>query len=221
MKGSVRSVGPAPALAVVASLAGGRARADSIPWSYTLDVLPQTNVFPGTSGVGQVTFALAGNGDASKGNTGPVGALSAVLGGASSDTYNNVPYALVLDLKDTASQADKKFTFHGALNGTLTQGGTDLQATFSDPSQMKQVGNNDYTIPLIPTSTAVTTGVSAAGGSVTPAAQGPTITNARITHAPPQSGNNGGGNNGGGNNGGGGIHPAQVPEPSSLVLAGL
>jgi len=190
---------------------GGLARADNIPWSYTLDFQPANQTL--TSGDANVNIALAGNGDFSKGNTVAVGAFSALLGTTPSVPFNNVPFTLIFDLKDTASSADHAFLFPGTVNGTLTGGGNALTATFSNPSLKFKVGNNDYTVTLVPTSTVITT-----GGSVTPSVQGPTIINATVTAAPDLGGTTGGGTTGrgttggntrGGNTGG----PQQAPEP--------
>jgi hypothetical protein len=195
-----RTIRLLPMLAVVVLLGAGQARADMIDFSYSWSVQPGS-VFPG--GTGSATLAAAADGTASAelGSSTPTFIPGATLTTTSSAT--DVPdsfgttFSMKVHLTDTASSEAGDLTFSGSLAGTLTFSTSSLTATFDDPfTKTLTLGDHTYTVTIDPSL------VSApAPGATSPASVDAKVTVADAGPVDPP--------------------PAQTPEPTSLVLAGL
>jgi hypothetical protein len=184
------------------------ARADTIQWSYAWTRSP-LSVPSDANGTGGISLTLGqglpmtGSSDITAVNLSTFS--SAPVG--TTDHFTNSPFNLGLTVKDTASGQSATTSFLGVFNGTLTPTSSSIKATYDQSPHQLSIGSNLYTIQLtsyvapgIPDSTAV--------GSI----------GAHVSVSSPRSGGPIGG--GGGTSGGGGSI-SDVPEPASLLLAGL
>jgi hypothetical protein len=203
------------ATVLVFFLVGGAAQADLItPWTYSWSRSPLSVAADASStGGGSINLTLV-NPAAGTHMTGdnPITAVDLATNNSqtvgSTSSFTNSPYALTLHLSDSTSGASTDFTFNGQFNGTVTPTNASISTTFLDPSTQNAVlGQHQYTVVLdsyIPPGGPTATTFGSIGAHVT------------IQDA----GSSGGDNNGGGGSGGsGGVQ--DVPEPSTLVLAGM
>ena len=196
-------------------------RADAIQWSYTWSRNPVSVPSDG-NGTGGISLALgqptpvSGDSDITAVN---LSTFSSAPKGTI-DTFTHVPFTLNLSINDSASGNTGQTSFTGVFDGTLTPTSAQITATFDQTPHKLAIGNNLFTVALnsfaapgIPDST--TFGSIGAHVSVVAASSGGN--NGGAT-----GGNNGGGGSGsGGGNVGGGPGISEVPEPTSLTLAGL
>jgi hypothetical protein len=199
------------ALAIALVLAGS-ARADFTDWSFSWSLNPAGPTF--TNGNSNVAFAIAPGGAGAA--TIPIGNITASSSSLATDSFNT-PFSLVLHLKDNPSSASGNLTWNGLIAGAVGPTSSTLVNNFSGAaSQSITLGSHTYQVTIEPFTNAV---INAPGGASTLLDAQVVVSNATTGGG----GNNGGGNNGGGNNKGGGTQGGQVqnvPEPSTLVLAG-
>lgn len=178
--------------AIGLSLSGGAARADVVAFGYHYDINPGA-VFP--AGTGSVSFALAGDqsvnvttGVATYLHAGFVSATSSAT--EPSDSFNNVPFTLGMQITDTASGQKGTVTFSGLLSGQLGAGSSSVSASFPNGggSGSVDLGGNRYSASIGPDPLPIP-----APGQ--PAQFGVTVT---VTPQEPR--------------------PTAAPEPSTLVL---
>jgi hypothetical protein len=186
------------------------ARADTIQWSYawTRSPLSVPSVANGTGGISLTLgqgLPMTGSSDITAVNLSTFS--SAPVG--TTDHFVNSPFTLGLTVKDTASGQSGTTSFSGVFNGSLTPTSSSITATYDQSAHRLSLGSNLYTIQLtsyvapgIPDSTAV----GSIGAHVT------------VTLATVDGGNHGGGSTSGS---GGSVGVSDVPEPASLLLAGL
>jgi hypothetical protein len=186
--------------AVVAMISlGGSVRADLIDWSYTWTNTPPVV----TGGTGGVTLTTQPTSLLAEGNSDIVATNMSIFSSANPKTPDSLSggnYTLQLAITDGTSNTTGTFTFTGQLSGTYSQQNSNITNTFTSPTVVSQViGNNTYQVtigpfspPGPPTSTTLT-------GSIAAFVQ--------VT-----AGNNGGG---------GGTTVQDVPEPTTMLLAGL
>jgi hypothetical protein len=190
---------------------GGTARADlMVPWTYTWSRNPLSVAADndGTGGVSLTLSPLAAGTNLTGDNEIKAVSLSTFSSAPTGtvDTFSSSPYSLTVHLTDLNSGATGALTFSGQFNGTLSATTASISNTFLSPSSQSIVlGQDDYTVtlnsylaPNQPNST--TFGYIQADVTITPATG---------------STNTGNGNTG--NSGG----VQAVPEPSTLLLAGL
>jgi hypothetical protein len=189
------------ALALAAALAllltTRAAHAEPVSWSYSWSSSPGV-VNSDDGSLGSVSF-LPGSGGPQLGsvNSGPgiqAASLVATAPASGLATFTNQGYGLTLSLTDNASHATGSLTFGGALSGTLGRT-NDVTNTFSGATTKSiNLGGNEYTVGL--------------GLFVPPLPGTPGSLGANVTVVP-----------------GPGSSPSppanDVPEPTSLVLAGL
>jgi hypothetical protein len=142
-------------LAALVLLAGGRARADFVDYSYHWSVQP-SSVLPG--GTGSVTLAVAADGT---GSSDTAATTATVLPGATITTSSsasnppdsfNTDFTMKLQLTDSASHVTGELTFQGTLSGTLTATSSSLTSTFHNPvTQTLTLGGHVYTVTIDPT----------------------------------------------------------------------
>lgn len=191
---------------LVTLLGANRASAEMVNYSYHWStsiggVVVGTNPATGGSGLstGSVAFALyADDTDSALLGGGPSVIPAAILTTTSSasaqspDSFAS-PFSLSLRLTDTASGAFGDLTFMGTINGTLTAATSTLTADFSSPlTQQLTLGGFAYSVTIDPS----TAGIPAPGST-------PALLGAQVQVAPET------------------LPTSQVPEPSSLLLAGL
>jgi hypothetical protein len=142
---------PFAALALLL-LAGARANADFIEWSYNWDRNPVSVL--SDSGNGSVAFTneplknATGSSDTVATNL----KASSLAPASAPDTLNNTgAYTLTLTLTDTASGATGSLTFKGKLGGTFSADSANITNTFLSPTtQTLFLGNNSYTVAIGP-----------------------------------------------------------------------
>jgi hypothetical protein len=176
-------------------------RADSIPWGYNWQ--PSTTKLTanaGGSGYLSLTDEPANSATGSS-NTivTNIHAVSTAPTGTP-DTFNHAAISFAMQLTDSASKQSTTVTFSGYFSGTLTANSSNVMLTITSPkTDTVTLGGNTYTVAL---------------GSYTP--PGPSgAVNAGSLNAfvSVTAGSSGGGHT----SGSGGT----VPEPSSVLLAGL
>jgi hypothetical protein len=192
---------------------GGAAHADMItPWTYSWSRSPLSVVADNNNGTGGISLALTpltpgtnmvGNSDINVVN---LTTFSSAPSGTP-DSFTNASYSLTVQLTDLNSGQSGSLTFNGAFNGTLSTTSAQITTKFLNPiTQDLVLGQHDYTVSLnsfVPPGLPDDTTAGSIGATVS-------INDAT---AP----GNGGSGNGG--NGGGGVQT--VPEPATLLLAGL
>jgi hypothetical protein len=186
----------AGALLAVASVFAAPARADLVGWSYSWS--PASPSVAATTGSGSLslssegTLAALGNSDVVATN---VKSVSSALA-SSPDTFANAGYTLSMTLTDTASSQSTTLDFTGLLNGTVSSGSAHVTNAFTGlTTQTVTLGGNQYTVTLnsyLPPGPPSANNVGAFGASVT------------VVPGDDSVG-----------------EPNGVPEPSSLLLAGL
>lgn len=150
---------PFAALALLL-LAGARANADFIEWSYNWDRNPVSVL--SDSGNGSVAFTneplknATGSSDTVATNL----KASSLAPASNPDTLNNTGYyTLTLTLTDTASGQSGSLTFKGKLGGTFSADSANITNTFFAPgtntpessvTQTLFLGNNSYTVTIGP-----------------------------------------------------------------------
>jgi hypothetical protein len=190
---------------------GGAAHADMVtPWTYTWDRSPIAVPANGGAATGGISLTLSplapgtnmvGDSDISAVNLSSFSSTTS----ANPDVFNNAKYSLTVDLTDLNSGKSGSLTFTGEFNGTLSTTGINLKNTFLSPlTQDVVLGQHDYTVSL---NSYVGPGLPSATtfGSIG--------THVSITDATTSPGSNPGGGNGGG--------VQAVPEPATILLAGL
>jgi hypothetical protein len=185
------------AIALLVAL-GGSARADLIAWTYNWDRDPVS--IPADSGTGgisltnEVAKAATGNSDVVATN---LRVFSTAPATAPDTLVNGGGYTLSLTLTDSASGAASTMTFTGKLSGTFSSANANIINTFTSPTTETVVlGGNTYNVTVGPYSPPGPPTASNAGSI-----------SAHVAVVP------------GDNGGGGGIQ--DVPEPSTMLLAGL
>jgi hypothetical protein len=200
-------------LTLLVSLAlGVAARADMItPWSYSWTRSP-ISVPADNNGTGGISMTVApltpgthvvGDSDINAVNLSTFSSAPA----GTVDSFTNANYSLTVQLTDMNSNTSGSLTFHGFFSGTLSTTSAQIDNTFLNPlTQSIVLGQHDYTVALntyVPPGLPDSTTFGSIGAHVS-------ITDS-IIDPPPGSG-------GGGGTGGG---VSTVPEPSTLLLAGL
>jgi PEP-CTERM motif len=184
--------------AVAALIAlGGSVRADQIAWQYTWSPNPVSIV---GSGGGGISFTTESNTQNAAGNSDIVAtnlfAFSTAQPGSPEQLVNGA-YSLTLTLIDGASQQSGSLTFGGTMSGTFSQNNTNLTNVFNQATQTQSIvlGGNTYAVTI----------------------------NSFSPPGPPLSGNLYGGISAfvQVTGGGGGVGIQDVPEPSTMVLAGV
>jgi hypothetical protein len=189
---------------------GGAAHADLItPWTYSWSRSPISVASDG-NGTGGISMTLApltpgthmvGNSDINVVN---LTTFSSAPTGTH-DSFTNTPYRLTVQLTDLNSGQSGSLTFNGVFNGTLSTTSAQIQTTFLSPlTQDLILGQHDYKVSLnsfVPPGLPDDPTAGSIGASVGISAASNT------------------GNGGSGNGGNGGVQT--VPEPSTLLLAGL
>ncbi len=192
----------ASALAALISL-GGSVRADLIAWTYSWQRDPVSIAAdtPGTGGVSLTNEALPKD---AAGNSDIVATNLRVFSSATADNPDKLvtggAYTLSLTLTDAASGASGTATFTGKLSGTFSANNSNITNVFNSPTvQSLVLGGNTYTVTIGPYSPPGPPSASNAGSIA-----------AFVAVTPGNSGNNPGGP---------GV--SDVPEPSTMLLAGL
>lgn len=174
-------------------LPAGLARADLINWTFSS--APGAPTLPATSGPGKITLSsVSGSMQSQAGDLVGLAASTVTFSpGSATGHFGNVPFSLGLTLTDSASKQPGSLTFTGFINGDLTKSSAPA-VTLSSPTQGSlTLGGNVYTVSL--------------GYFSLPAPAGfpgvpPGFLFAEVTAGAPTG-------------------PQTVPEPASLVLAGL
>ena len=196
----------ASALAVLIAL-GGSVRADLIAWTYSWQRDPVSIAADG-AGTGGVSLTNEANAKDAAGNSDIVATNLRVFSTASASTpdqlVTNGAYTLSLTLIDGTSPTGPSgtVTFTGKLSGTFSANNSNITNVFNSPTAQSVVlgntttGFNTYTVTIGPYSppgppSASNAGSIAAFVAVTPGT------------------------------GGGGVGVQDVPEPSTMLLAGL
>ena len=177
-------------------------RADAIQWSYSWSRQPLSVASDG-SGTGGISLTLApttGDADITAVNLSTFS--SAPLG--TTDTFTHSLFSLGLSIKDTASGNSDTTNFKGEFDGTLTPTKAGITATYDQTPHKLTIGKHLYTVSLT-TYTAPGIPDSPTVGSI-------------MAHVSATDAATGGGISTGG---GGTISLKEVPEPASLLLAGL
>ena len=129
-------------------LAGGRARADYMDWSYHWSISPGPVL---ASGTGNVALALFRDGPGAATIPAATVSTNSAATAAAPDRYN-VGYALTLRLTDNPSHQSGDLTFHGTVAGTVTAASSQLTNTFSDPlTQKLALAGHLYSVTVTPT----------------------------------------------------------------------
>lgn len=201
---------------VVLFAVGGAAHADMItPWTYAWSRNP-ISVAADNNGTGGISLTLApltpgtnlaGNSDITVVNlstfsSAPTGTV---------DTFTNAKYALDVHLTDMNSNQSGDLTFTGVFGGSLSTTSAQIKNTFVAPTTQSLVlGQHQYTVSL---NSYVPPGLpdSTVFGSI----------GAHVSIADASTGGGGGSNTGGSNGGGTTVGVQDVPEPATLLLAGL
>jgi hypothetical protein len=184
--------------------------ADPIPWSYSWTRSP-LSVPSDASGTGGISLTLgqglpmAGDSDITAVNLSTFSSAPA----GTIDHFTHSPFTLGLTITDTASGKSGTTSFAGEFDGTLTPSAAGITATYSRTPHELSIGSHLYTVAL---TSFVAPGIPASTtfGSI----------GAHVTVTDATGGGLGGGNPGSGG-GGGGPTINDVPEPATLVLAGL
>jgi hypothetical protein len=192
------------AVALVLSL-GGSLRADFIAWTYSWsrDPISVAADSPGTGGVSLTQEATPKN---AVGSSDIVATNLRIFSSATADNPDKLnvggSYTLSLTLTDSASGQAGTLTFTGKLSGTFSAANSNITNVFNSPTtQMIVLGGNNYSVTIGPYSPPGPPSASNAGSIA--------------AHVDVVAGTGGGGTGGGG----GGIQ--DVPEPSTMLLAGL
>jgi hypothetical protein len=181
---------------LAALLLAGGARAEFISWSYNWT--PTVSAVPADSpGTGKILLTNEATGSAINSSDIVATDIRTVSTAPYNkpDTFTSAPYGLALTITDKASNASGTVTFTGVFNGTLTALSSNITNTFTGPQvQVLQLGSNSYTITM--------------GNYTPPPPPGAVNAGAISAYAQVavQSGTQG---------------PPPLPEPSTLVLAGL
>jgi hypothetical protein len=188
------------ALVALISL-GGSVRADQIAWTYSWQRNPVSIAADG-DGTGGVSLTNEATPKDAAGNSDIVATNLRIFSSASPNLPDSLvtggAYTLTLTLTDSASGQSGTATFTGKLSGTFSANNSNLTNVFNSPTVDALVlGGNTYTVTIGPYSppgppTASNAGSIAAFVAVTPGAGG-----------------------------GGGVGVQDVPEPSTMLLAGL
>jgi hypothetical protein len=186
------------------------ARADTIQWGFAWTRNPVSVPSDG-NGTGGISLTL-GQGLPMTGDSDITAINLSTFSSAPKGTidhFTNAPFSLGLTLNDSSGQTGQT-SFTGVFNGTLTPTSAQITASFDRMPHQLTIGSHLYTVALtsyaapgIPDST--TFGSIGAHVSVVDASSG----------GPPAIGG------GGAPGGGGGPGITDVPEPTSLLLAGL
>jgi hypothetical protein len=191
-------------------LAGPKARADLIQWSYNWGSTPLSVSADGasTGGISLSTpsSTATGSSDIIAAN---LSTFSSALPGTF-DTFTNKPYSLNLSLTDTASGAAGNLTFKGLFSGALSPTSAQITNVFLSPlTQALNLGANTYSVtigPFSPPGIPGSTNLGSIGAHVQVTSGSPPVTVPPVT-VPPVT-----------------VPPTgldQSPEPTTLVLAGL
>jgi PEP-CTERM motif len=185
-------------------------RADPIAWSYAWTRTP-VSVPSDANGTGGISLTL-GQGLPMTGDSDITAVNLSTFSSAPAGTidhFTHSPFTLGLNLTDTASGQTGTTSFAGEFSGTLSPTSAGITATYDQTPHTLTLGSHLYTIALtsfaapgIPDSTTV--------GSI----------GAHVAVSDVSSGGLGGGSTGGGG-GGGSVGVSDVPEPATLLLAGL
>jgi hypothetical protein len=171
------------------------AHADPIGWSYAWSTT--TAAVPGDQGnSGEVIFTAQPGGTSGGKSTITAAAVSTLSDAPASnlDTFTGEKYSLTLTLTDTASGKSGTLTFTGKLFGTLGQGSANITSTLDSPlTQTLVLGNDTFKVTI--------------GPFTPPGPPSATQSGAVSATVDPSAG--------------GTPPPAQAPEPTALVLAGL
>jgi hypothetical protein len=188
------------ALALLLSIGGGL-RADFISWTYSWQRDPVSIAAdtPGTGGVSLTNEATPKN---AVNSSDIVATNLRIFSSATSDTpdqlVTNGAYTLSLTLTDSASGNAGTLTFTGKLSGSFSANNSLVTNAFDGPTtQSVDLGGNTYTVTVGPYSPPGPPSASNAGSIA-----------AHVDVTP-------------GNGGGGGVGVQDVPEPSTMLLAGL
>jgi hypothetical protein len=188
----------ASAFAMLIAL-GGSVRADLIAWTYSWNRDPVSIVADG-NGTGGVSLTNEANPKDATGNSDIVATNLRVFSTAAASTpdtlVTNGAYTLSLTLTDATSGASGTMTFTGKLSGTFSANNSNITNVFNSPTVGSLVlGGNTYTVTIGPYSPPGPPSASNAGSIAAFVAVTP------------------------GN--GGGVGVQDVPEPSTMLLAGL
>ncbi len=200
-------------------------RADAIQWSYSWTRNPLSVASNGT-GTGGISLTL-GQGLPMTGDSDITAVNLSTFSSAPSgttDTFTKSHFSLGLTITDTASGKTGSTTFNGTFDGTLSLLGVGIAANYDQSVHDLQIGSNDYKVALtsyvapgIPDSTTV----GSIGAHVTVTSLSTSTGGGTTGTGTTGGGTTGTGGTGSGGLGGGGITVSDVPEPASLVLAGL
>ncbi len=133
-------------------LAGARANADFIQWSYNWNISPISVL--SDSGNGSVSFTNQPQQTAS-GNSDTVATnlkANSLAPPSNPDTLNHTgAYSLTLNLTDTASGQTGTLTFSGKLGGNFSKSSANITNAFNTPTvQTLFLGGNSYTVTIGP-----------------------------------------------------------------------
>jgi hypothetical protein len=142
---------PVVALALLL-MAGARANADFIQWSYNWNINPISVL--SDSGNGSVSFTnqpaqtASGNSDTVATNL----KANSLAAPADPDTLNNTgAYTLTLALTDSASGQSGTVSFNGKLSGTFSKDSANITNAFiGATSEQLTLGSNVYTVTIGP-----------------------------------------------------------------------
>jgi hypothetical protein len=136
-------------------LAGSRADADQIQWTYDWSFSSTSVHSDGTTNPGQVIFTpgsrttVSGSSDITAVN---VKTVSSALPTTPSK-FTAQPYSLIVFIRDVSSGIVGAATFTGEINGTLSSLNSSLHNIFDGPTtQTLHLGHDLYTITLQPMS---------------------------------------------------------------------
>ena len=185
---------------LVLSAVGGAAHADMItPWTYSWSRSPVSVPAdqPGTGGINMTLSPLApGTNMVGDSDINVVNLTTFSSNSTGVDTLTKVPYSLTVQLTDLNSGASHLLTFNGTFSGTLSTTSANITTTFLDPvTQTIQLGQHDYTVSL--------------NSFVAPGIQADPTAGSIGAHVSITDAN------------GGGVGVQSVPEPTTLLLAGL
>jgi PEP-CTERM motif len=185
---------------VLAFSLGGSARADLINWTYSWQRNPVSVAADG-NGTGGVSFTNQANTVAAAGNSDIVATNLNVFSTASPSNpdqlISNGAYSLTLTLTDSASGQAGTLTFTGKLTGTFSASNSDLTNVFTSAStQTLDLGGNTYKVTIGP--------FSPPGPPLASSTPGSIAAHVEVT-----------------SDSGGGVGVQDVPEPSTMLLAGL
>jgi hypothetical protein len=133
-------------------LAGGQARADSVPWYYSSTAMP-ASINSDTPGMGRIDMNGVTSGQVTGSSSIVLANLKTVSSADPSNpaTFTNASYQLAMTIIDGQSNTPGTMFFSGQINGVLSSGNSLLLNNFTgSTTQTQTIGTHQFSVTIGP-----------------------------------------------------------------------